>query len=66
MADKNFGGTVMKMIQDKAGVVWVATYKDGLYSINPNTYEIRRYTTEKGLSSNNIYFIFINESFILT
>ncbi len=61
LADKNFGGTVMKMIQDKAGVIWVATYKDGLYSINPNTYAIRRYTTEQGLSSNNIYFVYENK-----
>ncbi|MES2567118.1 MAG: two-component regulator propeller domain-containing protein [Bacteroidota bacterium] len=61
LADKNLGGTVMKIIQDQSGVIWVATYKDGLYSINPSTLAIRRYTTEQGLSSNNIYVVYENK-----
>ncbi len=62
LADKNLGGTIMKMIQDKNGIVWVATYKDGLYAINPfNNYSIKRYTTDQGLSSNNIYFVYENQ-----
>ncbi len=62
LADKNFGGTVMKMIQDKSGAVWVATYKDGLYYINPNNYSVKRYTTQQGLPSNNIYFVYENKT----
>lgn len=62
LADENQGGSVMKIVESENGQVWVGTYEDGLYAINPNTFAVTRYTTEQGLSSNNIYSIYENKS----
>lgn len=62
LADANQGGSVMKVIESENGTIWAGTYEDGLYAINPNTLSVKRYTTAKGLSSNNIYSIYENAS----
>lgn len=58
----NIGGTVMKITEGNNGTIWVGTYEDGLFAVNPNSLQVKRYTTIDGLTSNNIYSIFEDQS----
>ena len=62
LGDSSAIGTVTKIIQDSKGIIWVGTYAGGLFAINPNTLKTINYTTKEGLSSNQIYSIYENES----
>jgi ligand-binding sensor domain-containing protein/serine phosphatase RsbU (regulator of sigma subunit) len=54
-------GTVTAITQDKEGTLWIATYLDGIYSFDKSTQKFTHYTTDDGLSSKNIYCLFVDK-----
>lgn len=49
--------TFTYLYKDSLGFIWVGTYGFGVYRINPDNYEIKNYSTNDGLSNNNVLFI---------
>ncbi|MEO6882763.1 MAG: two-component regulator propeller domain-containing protein [Bacteroidia bacterium] len=51
--------TVTCITQDPFGLLWFGTYGGGLFSFNKKTGQFTNYTMNNGLSSNNIYCVFV-------
>ncbi|MDQ3537166.1 MAG: histidine kinase [Bacteroidota bacterium] len=47
--------SIMNILEDEQGMVWMGLYGDGLMRWNPKTNSIKIYTEEDGLTSNLIY-----------
>ncbi|MFN8116928.1 MAG: two-component regulator propeller domain-containing protein [Bacteroidia bacterium] len=58
LSENNKIGTILELIQDSNGTVWAGTFEAGLFAINPNTYQVKRYGTSNGLTSNGINCIY--------
>jgi ligand-binding sensor domain-containing protein/serine phosphatase RsbU (regulator of sigma subunit) len=54
---EELGNTVLSLRQEK-GILWIGTYADGLFILDTKTKEVKRFTEEEGLSSNNISTIY--------
>ena len=48
------GGTVVSVCFDKNRKLWIGSYGDGLFILDPKTKEIKNYTEADGLSGNKI------------
>ncbi len=53
--------TFVSLYADADGNIWTGTYGMGVFKINAKTKEFKRYTTNEGLSNNNIIHITGNE-----
>ena len=47
--------TIFYIHEDRSGIVWVGTSGGGMNKIEPNTGNIKSYTTEQGLPNNVVY-----------
>lgn len=54
----------ISLYQDSKGDIWAGTYGFGVYRINPNSFEHKVFTSENGLSDNNIIHITGKDSVI--
>lgn len=56
--DQLLNATVMAMVEDQTGTIWVGTDGDGLFALKDNI--VKRFTRAEGLPSNNIEALAIN------
>ena len=54
--------TVTCIAQDSSGLMWFGTYGSGLFSFNKKTEKFTNYNVNNGLSSNNIYSVFVDKN----
>jgi serine phosphatase RsbU (regulator of sigma subunit)/streptogramin lyase len=50
--------TIICITQDRKGLIWIGTYGGGVFSYDKQKKLFINYTTDEGLTSNNIYCIF--------
>ncbi len=56
------GKKIYAIQEGRYGNLWIGTFTNGLFSLNPINGEIRQYTVENGLPSNTIFGILEDES----
>ncbi len=54
----NLNRSITKIINDRQGNLWITTFRNGITRYHPRTGEIKHFTAEDGLLSNEIYDIF--------
>jgi ligand-binding sensor domain-containing protein/class 3 adenylate cyclase len=62
-SEKSIGNnTVLAILEDKSGLLWLGTNGGGLNSFNPKSLEFSRYTIQQGLASNVVYGILADKN----
>ncbi|MEL7117910.1 MAG: two-component regulator propeller domain-containing protein, partial [Bacteroidota bacterium] len=46
---------VYDLFEDKSGLIWVGTFSNGLFALNPNDFSYKQYTEEDGLPGRTIF-----------
>ncbi|MBC7864785.1 MAG: SpoIIE family protein phosphatase, partial [Bacteroidia bacterium] len=61
LSTANWGTAVTKIIEAPDSSIWVSTYGDGVFRINKNTHKVSRFDEENGLTSKNVFCLFLDK-----